>query len=215
MGFEAGRTVVRRYWRGGRISFVGSFVVVADDERGLRLWQPAGVSYWRLMTADGRTHHDGTIDELGPTELTVQRWIGGPIMPFHPADGSPWSVWWFFDQHTGEFDGWYVNLEDPFRRWDDGGLAGIDTSDHALDIVVDPDRSWRWKDEDEFAAKTGSPSYWDVAGAETIRANGLAVIELIEAGKFPFDGTWCEFRPDPTWSVSDARPPGWDRPQAV
>ncbi|HEV7706911.1 MAG TPA: DUF402 domain-containing protein [Asanoa sp.] len=215
MGFEAGRTVLRRYWRGGRISFVSSYVVVADDERGLRIWQPAGVSYWRLMTPDGRTHHDGTIDELGPTELTAQPWLGGPVMPFHPADGSPWSVWWFFDEHTGDFDGWYVNLEDPFRRWDDGGVAGIDTADHALDIVVDPDRSWRWKDEDELAAKTGSRHYWDAAGAATIRENGLAVIELIEAGKFPFDGTWCDLRPDPTWQVPAERPPGWDRPQAV
>jgi hypothetical protein len=215
MGFEAGRTVLRRYWRGGRISWIGSYVVVGDDERGLRIWQPAGVSYWRLMTPDGRTHHDGTIDELGPTELTAQPWIGGPVMPFHPADGSPWSVWWFFDEQTGDFDGWYVNLEDPFRRWDDGGVAGIDTADHALDIVVAPDRSWRWKDEDELAAKTGSRHYWDAAGAATIRENGLAVIELIEAGKFPFDGTWCDLRPEPTWQVPAERPPGWDRPQAV
>ncbi|HTF09214.1 MAG TPA: DUF402 domain-containing protein [Asanoa sp.] len=215
MGFEAGRTVLRRYWRGGRISWIGSFVVVGDDERGLRIWQPAGISYWRLMTPDGRSHHDGTLDELGPTELTAQPWLGGPIMPFHPADGSPWSVWWFFDEHTGDFDGWYVNLEDPFRRWDDGEVAGIDTADHALDIVVAPDRSWRWKDEDELAAKTGGGHYWDAAGAATIRENGLAVIELIEAGKFPFDGTWCDMRQDPTWQVPADRPPGWDRPRAI
>ncbi|WP_089254937.1 DUF402 domain-containing protein [Asanoa hainanensis] len=215
MAFAPGRTIVRRYWRGGRISWIGSMVVLSDDEQGLRLWQPAGVSIWRLMTADGRTHHDGTLDELGPMELTRRPWLGGPIMPFHPADGSPWSVWWFFDEHTGEFDDWYVNLEEPFTRWDDGHLAGIDTADHALDIVVEPDRTWSWKDEDELAAKTDKPGYWDASEAAKIRKNGEAVLELIEAGKFPFDGTWCDLRPDPSWQIPADLPPGWDRPRAV
>jgi hypothetical protein len=214
MTFTPGRAVLRRYWRAGRISFLVPTVVVADDEQGLRLWHPAGATLWRLMTADGRTHHDGTLDQLGPTELTAQTWIGGPPLYFHPADGSPWSVWFFRDPGTGEFTGWYVNLEDPVRRWDDGAIGGVDTADHALDILVEPDRSWRWKDEDELAAKTGHPDYWDAAGAAQIRRNGEAVVELIEAGKFPFDGTWCDLRPDPAERPPTILVPGWDRLRA-
>lgn len=30
-----------------------------------------------------------------------------------------------------------------------------------LDVVVRPDRRWDWKDEDEFAARTGDPDYFD------------------------------------------------------
>ncbi|GAA1890466.1 DUF402 domain-containing protein [Asanoa iriomotensis] len=206
---------MRRCWRGGRISFISPAVVVSDDAQGLLLWQPAGITFWRLMTADGRTHHDGTLDELGPMELTAQPWIGGPLLMYHPADGAPWSIWLFHDEHTGEFTGWYVNLEDPYRRWDDDGLAGIDTADHALDILVAPDRSWRWKDEDELAAKTGNADYWDAAGAAQIRANGEAVVELVENGKFPFDGAWFDLQPDASWRVPGDRPPGWDRPRAV
>jgi hypothetical protein len=189
---------------------------VADDEVGLRLWQPAGVAFWRQMTADGRTHHDGTFDELGPMELAELTWTGSSIMPFLPAGGEPWSVWWFFAAGTGEFQGWYVNLEDPPARWDDGPgrAAGVDTADHALDIRVAPDRSWSWKDEYEFAAKTGAPGYWTAAEAATIRATGERLVARIEAGAFPFDGTWCDFRPNPAWGPP-ARPDGWDRPRVL
>jgi len=212
-GFATGRTVLRRYWRAGRISFYNVMTVVADDERGLRLWQPDNVPYWRLMTPDGRTHHDGTVDGLGPMALTERTWTGSGIMPYLPPGGEPWSVWWFFTPETGDFRGWYVNLEDPYRRWDDGRAAGIDSADHALDIWVEPDRTWRWKDEEEFANKTGHPHYWSLAQAAAIRATGERLVERIEAPRFPFDGTWCDFRPDPSWPVP-RRPPGWDRPRA-
>lgn len=212
-GFASGRTVLRRYWRAGRISFFNAMTLVADDAQGLRLWQPAGVPYWRLMTPDGRTHHDGALDELGELSLTELTWEGSAIMPFLPAGGEPWSVWWFFAADTGAFQGWYVNLEDPYRRWDDGEAAGVDTADHALDVWVAPDRSWRWKDEAEFAEKTGHPDYWDRAEAARIRATGERMIALAEAGRFPFDGTWCDFRPERSWPVP-RRPAGWDRPRA-
>ena len=59
------------------------------------------------------------------------------------------------DAHTIEllwdeawsFLGWYVNLQAPLRV--NGNR--FDTTDWALDIVVEPDGTWRWKDEDEFA----------------------------------------------------------------
>ena len=44
------------------------------------------------------------------------------------------------------FLGWYVNLQAPLVIRGDR----FDTTDWALDIMVDPDGSWRWKDEDEF-----------------------------------------------------------------
>ena len=43
--------------------------------------------------------------------------------------------------------GWYVNLQLPFRRTE----LGFETMDLVLDLIVDPDGSWRWKeDEDEL-----------------------------------------------------------------
>jgi hypothetical protein len=210
-GFAPGRTVLRRYWRDGRISFYNVMTVVADDEHGLRLWQLAGRPYWRVMTPDGRTHHDALMDELRDAPLTEQVWTGSDVLMFIPH-GRPWSVWWFFTP-AGEFQGWYGNLEDPSLRWDDGAAAGLDSADHALDIWVEPDRTWRWKDEDEFAERIDHPLYWTAEEAAAIRARGEALAAQAEAGKFPFDGTWCDFRPDPSWPEPQ-RPPGWDRPRA-
>jgi hypothetical protein len=107
-----------------------------------------------------------------------------------------------------------VNLEEHAVRWDDGGVAGVDVVDQDLDVVVAPDRSWRWKDEDEFAERLAFPGHYWVSDEAAVRAEGLRVIKQAEAGDFPFDGTWTDFRPDPSWPVPTALPDGWDRPVA-
>jgi hypothetical protein len=208
--FAPGRTVLRRYWRGGRITFLNVFRVVADDARGLLLWQPMGVPFWRLLTPDGRTRHDDLIGGVPDLTLSELPWQGVHLLVLM-RPGAAHSVSWFFGPDL-DFRRWYVNLEDPFRRWDDGAAAGVDTADHALDLLVAPDRSWQWKDEDEFAERTGHPDYWDTAQAAAVRAEGERVAAAAGAGAFPFDGTWTDFRPDPAWPVP-GRPTGWDRPQ--
>jgi protein associated with RNAse G/E len=212
MTFEPGRAVMHRSWRGNRLSFLEVTRVVADDDRGLFLWLPIGASYWCLVTPDGRTHHDITIDQMAEATMLHERaWSGYSCLMWKPADVAV-SVWWFF-KADGTFAGWYVNLEEPNARWDDGHAAGIDYADQALDIVVEPDYSWRWKDVGEFEDRTGNPLYWDDAEAAAIRAEGDRMVKLVEARAFPFDGSWCDFRPDPTWQIP-TRSEGWDRPRA-
>lgn len=137
-----------------------------------------------------------------PTVLAPSTWHGAGVLQLTPVNAAH-SVWWFFTE-TGAFQGWYINLEDPARRW----AGGVDTFDHALDVAVEPDRSWVWKDEDEFAERTGV--LWDRAQAEQIRAEGEAMVALVEAGDFPFDGTWCDFAPDPRWGPTPL-PWWWDQ----
>ena len=116
-------------------------------------------------------------------------------------------VWWFFDEAYA-FLGWYVNLEAPARRWP----LGIDVHDQALDIWVEPDRTWVWKDEDEFAERTGHPDHWTAEEALAVRAEAEKAVADIEAGVFPYDGTHTAFRPDPAWEPTRL-PPMWDRPR--
>jgi hypothetical protein len=72
--------------------------------------------------------------------------------------------------------------------------------------VVAPDRTWVWKDEDEMAERIGWPHYFDQDGADRSRAEGERLIELVEAGEYPFDGTYTDFRPDPAWQSPRRRP---------
>jgi hypothetical protein len=215
MRFEEGRLVLRRSWRGGRITFVNVAVVAGDDEHGLRLWIPVGAAWGRILAADGRDHHSAPIDHLGEdATLVPQRWQHRNLLIWSPPD-RPHSVWWFWDAHTGAFEGWKGDLQEPVVRWDDGHAAGIDTADHALDVWVTPHGVWRWKDEDEFADKTGHPLYWGADQARKIRAEGERLAKLAESGAFPFDGTWCDFRPLPQWRSPADFPRGWDRPRAI
>lgn len=101
------------------------------------------------------------------------------------------------------FDGWYVNLEAPFVRTP----IGIDTSDNSLDLLVSPALEWRWKDEDTM-------DFWVNAGVftrehvEQFYRDGEEVADLIEARRFPFDGSYLDFAPDPNWAIP-ALPGGW------
>jgi hypothetical protein len=93
-------------------------------------------------------------------------------------------------------------------------VAGVDTVDQDLDIVVSPDRTWQWKDEEEFAERLALPDRYWVPDEDAVWAEGRRVIKRIEAGEFPFDGTWTDFVPDPSWPVPHTLPAGWTRPPA-
>ena len=85
--------------------------------------------------------------------------------------------------------------------------------DHALDLWVEPDNSWHWKDLDEFEQRTGHPLYWSVEEAAGIQQSGNELASLAQTAKFPFDGTWTEFQPDRLIPPM-TRPNGWDRSKA-
>ena len=72
MRFAPGEVLLRRYWRGGRISFMSLVRVAADDEFGLRLWLPQGYPCWRMTDTSGRTLHDAPLDELVSHHLFSQ-----------------------------------------------------------------------------------------------------------------------------------------------
>lgn len=212
--FAPDRLVLRRHFlRGQQLGRVWAGRVAADDEHGLWIWIDSGSPWLDVTAADGRRIREMTFAEFGAVAkaMTPFAWSGRTLMLHQP--GVEHSTWLFFDP-AGHFESWYVNLERPGVRWDDGGLCGIDTVDYDLDIVVAPDRSWAWKDEDEFLDHLAHPDVYWCDDEAAVRAEGARVVKLIEAGEFPFDGTRTGFRPDPSWVVPDAVPAGWDRPRA-
>jgi hypothetical protein len=207
--FEPGQTIVRRsVWDNGRISAVESARVLSDTGDEVLAWTGSGSDAAVRTTLSGDSIRKMPLARRMaiPTMLTPQRWTSSNILTLTRA-GAAHSVWWFFGADLA-FRGWYVNLEAPSKRW----YGGLDTRDHALDIWVDPDRTWRWKDEDEFAERAGEPHFWTAEQAELIRAEAERVIPFIEAGRYPFDGVHTDFRPDPGWPPSRFGPE-WDLPR--
>ncbi|MEH1016791.1 DUF402 domain-containing protein [Micromonospora sp. CPCC 206060] len=213
MRFEPGRLILYRNVRRGRIGWARPARVVSDDDRGLLLWLARHTPVVDEVADDGRGMRMMPFAEwvTRSYRLRVVPWHGADLLMFLPA-GAAHSVWWFRDPATGRFANWYVNLEEPGVRWDDGAVAGVDVVDQDLDVVARPDRSWAWKDEDEFVERLAFPDHYWVPDPTAVRAEGERVVKLIEAGDFPFDGTWCDFRPDPSWTPPTVLPEGWDRP---
>ncbi|WP_307244033.1 DUF402 domain-containing protein [Catenuloplanes indicus] len=211
MGFAPGRLIMHRNVRHHRIGWVRPVRVVSDDERGLLVWLDRGTRVLNEVATDGRGLRAMPFSEWVGLDYRLDEtvWQGPGVLKFMPP-GEAHSVWWFRDD-AGTFSGWYVNLEAPVLRWDDGAVAGVDMVDQDLDIVVAPDRTWRWKDEDEFAERLAFPDHYWVPDADAVWAEGKRVVERIEAGEFPFDGTWTDFAPDPAWTPGVPLP-GWDRP---
>ncbi len=208
-----GQQLVHRLFTGERLVCVRTGRVVAHDERGLRLWFAPGNPGLDWRSIDGRGIRDMPFAEwlAQPSTLARAAWRGPDVLMLVPPDVGH-SVWWFW-QPDGQFSRWYVNLEEPAVLWRDGGLAGVDVCDYDLDILAYPNGSWEWKDEDEFTERLAFPDHYWVPDAEAVRSEGNRVMESFTEGRFPFDGTWCDWRPDPTWSGPTAIPSGARRPR--
>jgi hypothetical protein len=212
--FATGKLLLHRHFTARDLVWTPLVRVVEDDERGLLLWMPHGTLVRREVTLAGQSPRDLPFEDwlAAPKHMVDGVHRGPNILKLVPP-GAAHAVWWLFTLDY-EFIAWYVNLEQPLVRWDDGAAAGIDTTDFDLDIWVRPDRTWYWKDEHELAERLGFPDQYWVSDPDAVWAEGRRMIPRIEAGEFPFDGTWCDFRPDPGWTVPAGFPPGWDRPRA-
>lgn len=107
----------------------------------------------------------------------------------------------FWAEDTWDFVGWYVNLQAPLRRT----RLGFDTRDHALDLVIAPDGSWRWKDEDHLEAAVRLGLFTREEGRE-IRREGERVAALLPT---LLPTGWERWRPDAAWTPLPL-PAGWD-----
>jgi hypothetical protein len=184
--FAPGRLIMHRNTRHGRLGWVRPARVVSDDERGLLLWVAPGSVVANEVAADGRGMRAMPFAEwvtLG-YRLKVGNWNGPGVLKFLPAAGAH-SVWWFRDRATDRFAGWYVNLEEPGVRWDDGHVAGVDIVDQDLDVWVPPDRRWRWKDEGELGERLGFPEHYWVPDETAVRARGGTGRQAGRGGRAP------------------------------
>ena len=182
-----GKVILRReVLNDGRAWLEVPVVVVRDDPTLLASYIPEGTPFhfpdgdW--PTANGRHPWHGRL-----------RWEGhGVLMLQRPGEAH--AIWVFWDGAEREFGGWYVNLQEPFRRT----AAGYDTQDLELDIVVALDGGWEWKDADVLETRIREGRY-TAEQVERTWVEGRRVVAELEAGRRWWDASWAGWEPDPAW----------------
>lgn len=142
----------------------------------------------------GAGYLDRWVSDVPPYDWTWERTHRVSFM--RAGDAHTVDVTWDLDWNLV---GWYVNLQAPLV------VRGttFDTTDWVLDVVVDPDGTWRWKDEDEFAYAI-ELGVFDGMDPAAVREEG----ERVVAAR-PWPTGWEDWRPPAEWSPL-ALPEGWD-----
>ena len=182
-----------RFIRFGKVRNALPYFVVRDEEDLVALYMPLGTVGMRPLfdgrPIRGQADRDWELREHARHTsncLSLIRW------------GRAHCIELLWDE-TGEFDGWYVNLQEPLRR----SQLGFESDDLILDIRVQPGGSWAWKDEDELEEAVRLGRFTEEE-ARAIRAEGERVL-----AERPWPTGWEDWRPDPAWPLPEL-PDGWD-----
>ena len=182
--------------------------LVRDDGEQIVLWFPKGTPWKAPSTppsrprAPTRAERLATSAALGDWIFTDSNWPVDTLVLMPARQWHEVRVSWLED---GSHWGWYVNLQAPYRRTQ----CGFETMDLMLDVIVNPDRSWYLKDEDELETFVAH-GVFDRALADDVRAEAVRVAERAQRNEPPFNEPWPEWRPDRSWGVPTL-PAGWDR----
>jgi hypothetical protein len=175
-------------------------IVLSDTDECIAVYMPEGTPLWRWKIEEQRFR-------------AARMSVGASVRLFFP--GKRYEVSLFYDTRSGlgrapwvrayfgdvpplgRFHGWKVDIAAPFART----RAGIDMIDEVLDIVVRPDRTHYWRDEDEMAYLIALGIYADAeaedlrqvgrGGARTRRSARLTVrrgVDGLDAAGGPGDG---------------------------
>jgi predicted RNA-binding protein associated with RNAse of E/G family len=112
--------------------------------------------------------------------------------------GRQHSVWlsWVKTASCRNFSGYFVNMEEPFRRTP----VGFDTQDHTLDIEVSPELHWRWRDTEELNEHVKHGFYTANLAREVWKEGERAIAEIVR-GSHPCLDRWRGWSPEPVWEI--------------
>ena len=116
-----------------------------------------------------------------------------------------YSTIYFWNEERDEFLCYYINFQLPFRRVE----CGVDTLDLDLDLIIRPDFTYKWKDVDDYekAIEHGVIFPEWMQGIEEAKPE---IFEKLEKRQYPFDGSWLNWNPNPSWSPPTL-PENWDK----
>jgi len=165
------RSMLWRYIHSGRIRWAQpSLLIEESPERVVTLVVPGVVG-----KAPANFRHDQYVQELlTGWALGDHVWHTKRVLRLNRRDAAhALDLQW--DAATGNFLGWYVNLQEPMRP----SPFGYDTFDQMLDVWIEPDGRWSWKDWDELV-EAEQVGLFSADEAAAIRAEGERVIASLD-----------------------------------
>lgn len=196
MAWQWGDAIVRReIWRGR--PWLGTVVFVVEDSPDLLVsYLPEGAPFgfpagtWPGPTGRHPWHGRGASEGHGV--LMLQR------------PNESYAVWHFWNGPERAFAGWYLNLQEPFRR----RPFGYSTQDLELDVWVPARGGWSFKDEELLDARVVEGRF-TAADADRIRSLGTEIGAMLDKGDRWWDESWTSWRPERSWR-SPTLPGGWE-----
>jgi hypothetical protein len=200
--WEVGQNCALRGIVNNHVWLAQSVTVVKDEpgetilllRPGARCAYPEG--YWRWK--GNKDYSQGTRWQEAQNSPIIHRefaWHSNRLLMFLEP-GKYYGCFMFWDQTSDQFTCYYINYQLPFQRCH----CGFDTLDLDLDIVIDPQYRWEWKDEDDYRDGIqygGIKAEW----VEGIEQSQVEVLDRITNRRYPIDGSWLQWRPNPAWTI--------------
>ena len=200
-GWQPGTQITLYEMWGEGIGTARPVTVVEDTLDHLALYSHPGTT---ILTRGIENRHslklsdriDQYMQALDPSvgEFRERTPFDSHVLTLTPPDS--WRSIWLFWTLDWQFKNWYVNLQSPMRRVH----KRVQIHDYVLDIVVQPDLSWSWKDMDEFEELIVR-GFFSAEQVRSIRAEAERVVEVIKDRGVPFCDGWENWRPQAHWSV--------------
>lgn len=175
-------------------------VIVVKDEAdetilllspGAQCAYPEG--YWLRKQGDFSRGTRWQEAKRNPWKLREFTWQTNRILIFLEPQ-QYYACFLFWDHDSDQFKGYYINFQLPYQR----SHCGFDTLDLDLDIVIDPEFNWNWKDENLYEAgirEGGIDARW----VKAIKRSLPEVFDRLSKRGQPLNKSWLDWRPDIAW----------------
>lgn len=186
--------------------------VISEAPGSIALWQPIGMRYWRILDRDGRTQHAAPFAVLEDDAVLSPATWSGQHAVITGSYADPFCVYSFVSEQ-GDFTSFFGNIQTPTQvtRLDDG-VALLDSTDLALDVVFDGFGSYEWRDVDELQERAEHVGYWQRDEIPRIRSWGEELIGRWAERQWPFVEIAELPRGLPHWHGPETVDPDWLTP---
>ena len=196
-------------WRGiyrNRVWHVVTMIVVKDSPEEMVLaLVPGAERMGERDNMNGKKSGNRRWDfKDKPWELEKFHWRTNRLLILLEPE-KYYSTMYFWNDASNEFLCYYINFQEPFQR----SHCGIDTLDLDLDLVINPDLSYEWKDIEDYRTAIEKGIILPEWIKEIDKAK-KEIFDKLEKRQYPYDGSWLNWMPDPAWSPPKL-PENWDK----